>query len=168
MHVRSGIIATLLAMVATGCSTTPDRGIVTGSLPAVSLPSLPAVSALLPSLPTSRARTGPERIGSNLYRVSTEGPRIADPIQRENYALLRAAESTRELGSTHFVVVETGNRSGMQTSGLAGSADPGLLIRVFEMTPGAEPPIGAIDAAEIVQFFGPNFGRERTTSAPAH
>lgn len=149
-----------------GCSSAPPDGVITGSLPGFSAPSLPAVSALLPS-PPSAVPAKPERVGSNLYRISVADRRIDDHIQRENYALLRAAESTRELGATHFVVVNTGAQSGAPTSGLGAAAEPGTLIRVFALPAGAEPPIGAIEAAEIVHFFGPNFGRERTAVAPA-
>lgn len=166
MGALSKVVSALLALGIAACSSAPSGGIVTGSLPSLGNASLPSVGGLLPSMPASGTPIKPERVGSNLYRISTADRRIQDPIQRENYALLRAAESTREVGGTHFIVVNTGNRSGLQTSGLAGSAEPGTLIRVFDMSPGTEPPIGAIDAAEIVHFFGPNFGRERTAAAP--
>jgi hypothetical protein len=170
MRRRSAVLPIAIALVVAGCvagcATSPSGGIVTGSLPALPTPSLPSLGGLQPSTSTGAGATRPERVGSNLYRISTAGPRIDDRIQRENYALLRAAESTREVGATHFVVVNTGSRIETETTSLGSPADPGTLIRVFNLPPGEEPPIGAIQAAEIVQFFGPNFGRERTAAVP--
>lgn len=164
MRPRAVLLLGTLALTLAGCSTSPS-GIVTGSLPSMSMPSLPSMGSLLPSIPSSRMPAGPERVGSNLYRISTAGPRLDDPTQRENYNLLRAAESTQEVGGTHFIVVNTGSRIGTDATGLGSPADTGTLIRVFTLPRGEEPPIGAIEAAEIVHFFGPNFGRLRTSAA---
>ena len=131
------------------------------------LPSFPSVSALLPSadsiIPTLPSNTEPQKsqpVGANLYRVKIDDRRIADSVQRENYALLRAAETTKEAGGTHFIVVSGGNTlAAYGGRGLGSAPDLGALIRVVKVVPGAEAPMGAVAADEIIHFFGPAFGR---------
>ena len=115
---------------------------------------IPSAGSLVPSWGTSSRPRAPERISGNLYRVYAGDRQIEDPIQRENYALLRAAESTKQVGATHFVVVNA-------PEGLPQQPTPpsSALIRVLQLETGAEPPVGAIAADEIIHFFGPAFGR---------
>ncbi len=100
-------------------------------------------------------------MGTNLYRVYSSDRPTDDSIQAENYALLRAAETTKDVGATHFIVVDA---PGHPSAGLLGSGAPSSksanLIRVLKLAPGAESPIGAISADEIIHFFGPTFGRD--------
>lgn len=156
-----------LAAMLGGCSQgQPNLGLTTGSI----LPSLagmsgaPAASKALS--PTAGA--GGERIGVNLYRVSASDRAIADPVARENYALLRAAETAKAAGGTHFIMIQTGDQSSSGFSlsstfagntGSGNSGQFGAYVRVLTLEPGAEVPIGAIVADEIIHFFGPNFGR---------
>ncbi len=145
--------AAAVALAAAGCS-----------LDGSNLPSLSTGSILpsLPSLPTGGSAAGePERIAGNLYRVMATDRKIADTIERENYMLLKAAETTKKVGGTHFVMV----RAGDQTSGLPSLATMtqgrqyGAYIRVIEVDPEQGVPVGAIAADEIIQFFGPKFGK---------
>jgi hypothetical protein len=144
------------------------------SLGGLSLPSLPSISSLLPSsdalpsLSPSNEPRKPERIGTSLYRVVASDRRFDDDVQRENYALLRAAETTKEAGGTHFIVVNGGNHpAGSGSQGLGSAPALGTLIRVLRLERGTEPPIGAVDADEIIHFFGPSFGRtEEQTPRP--
>ncbi|CAN0510904.1 unnamed protein product, partial [Phaeothamnion confervicola] len=107
-------------------------------------------------MPSFASPSGPqraERIGSNLYRVSIGEFRSDDPIQRENYTLLRAAETAQGEGGTHFVIVNLGDQAG--GSGPASRTSGQTLVRVLSLEPGIEPPVGAVSATEIIQFFGP-------------
>jgi len=136
------------------------------------LPSLPSASSLMPNFGGSSGSQRPERISGNLYRVYTNDRRLDDSVQRENYALLRAAEGAKEVGGTHFIVVNA-NQAGVDVgSSTAGSSTSGTFIRVLSLEAGSQPPAGAIAANEIIHFFGPTFGRGQqaqpaTTAAPA-
>lgn len=145
--------------------------ITTGSiLPSLpSLPSasslIPAASALVPSWASGSKPQGPERISGNLYRIPPADTRWDDPIQRENYAMLLAAENAKQVGATHFIVVNA-NQGGALGGGImaltqpASAAPTTTLIRVMTLERNAEPPMGALAADEIIHFFGPQFGRE--------
>ena len=126
------------------------------------LPGAISTGSILPSLPslsTSSTPRKPERIGVNLYRVTVSDRRFDDPIQRENYALLRAAETAKAAGASHFIVVNA--------SQPGATAEIPTMIRVLQLEPGAEPPIGAVSADEIIHFFGPNFARTSQPAPPA-
>ena len=163
MKFRPAVVLIFSAACIAGCAQAPQPGeITTGSI-LPSLPStvselLPSAQSLLPSLPASSTPNKPERIGANLYRISTDDRRIDDTTQRENYALLRAAEVTKNVGATHFIVVNASGPSSVVVS----PAQPQLstMIRTLRLERGAEPPIGAVSADEMVHFFGPAFGRE--------
>ena len=128
--------------------------ITTGSI----IPSLPAVASLVQSTGSSTAGAAPrapERISGNLYRIDASDRRLSDPIQQQNYALLRAAHSTRQLGATHFTVVNAPPGDVR----LPASADSSAMIRIFRLEPGTQPPVGAVTADEIIHFFGPTFSQ---------
>lgn len=170
------VCSTGLITGVTGCAqlNEPGGGITTGSIILPSLPSLPDASSLLPSgstiLPSpsiGSTQRRPERIGGNLYRVAANDRNIDDPIQRENYALLRAAETAKAAGASHFIVVNASQQGAPAGLAAGASGDISTLIRVLQLEPGAEPPIGAVAADEIIHFFGPAFERKSEPSAPA-
>ena len=146
-----------LALLAGGCSQASDgSSIVTGSL-----------GSLLPqAAPSAQPKLPGERISTSLYRVMATDRKFKDAIERENYTLLKAAETTRAVGGTHFMLVKAGDQSsaGLPTlASLSGSATEfGAYIRVLTLDPGAEAPIGAVHAEEIIHFFGPQFARGAT------
>lgn len=135
--------------------------IATGSIgPALpTLPALPSATSLLPNLGATSGPRRPERISGNLFRIHTADRRIDDAVQRENYALLRAAEAAKEVGGTHFIVAD-GTHGRPDVGGGSASGVPGTtLIRVLRLDTDVQPPVGAIAADEIIHFFGPTFGR---------
>lgn len=142
--------------------------ITTGSI-LPSLPSasslIPTASSLVPSWASGSKPQGPERISGNLYRIPPADTRWDDPIQRENYAMLLAAENAKQVGATHFIVVNA-KQGGALGGGImaltqpASAAQATTLIRVMTLERNAEPPMGALAADEIIHFFGPQFGRE--------
>lgn len=148
----AGLLAGILALGA--CAQLPNvNDITTGSI----LPALPSASSLLPVTSTGNGPRPPERISGNLYRIDASDRKIDDAIQRENYGLLRAAESAKELGGSHFIVVKSSEGSDSGSARTVGASQPANLIRVFRIDPDMTPPIGAISVAEIIHFFGPNF-----------
>ncbi len=155
------------ALALAGCAQgTSSTDITTGSiLPA--MPSLPAASTLIPTIGTPSGPRKPERISGNLYRIDATDRKIDDPIQRENYTLLRAAESTKLLGGTHFIVVNAPQGGGLADVRQPGKGQTSAIIRVLQISAGAEPPIGAISTDEIIHFFGPTFGRTLDGQATA-
>ena len=170
MPFRSKLALALVASALAGCAQAPNQdGNVTGSI-APSLSSLtsalPSVSSLVPSFSASTGPRKAERIGTNLYRVYTLDRRIEDRIQRENYALLRAAETARDVGGTHFIVVDADGQTASGPLGLGGQSEPATLIRVLKLAPGAEAPIGAVAADEIIHFFGPTFAQGGKAAPP--
>jgi len=164
MNNTGAVIAVTAALWLSACAQGGDGSeITTGSiLPAMpTLPSAASLTALLPSSGADARLRAPERVSGNLYRVSSADRRLDDMVQRQNYALLRAAEGTRQLGGTHFVVVNG--------SDAADPANPSALIRVMKLDQGVELPLGAVSADEIIHFFGPTFGRsdQAIPTAPA-
>lgn len=154
----TGRLAGITGLLALGaCGQLPSMSdITTGSI----LPALPSASSLLPaSLSTPSGPRPPERVSGNLYRFDASDLKIDDRIQRENYGLLRAAESAKSLGGTHFIVVKTSEGSTPSGPRIPGSGEAGNLIRVFRLDPDMTPPIGAIAVNEIIHFFGPSFNR---------
>lgn len=149
---------TITALLLSACAQGGDGGnIATGSIiPAMpSLPSASSLASLVPAVGEAKPRP-PERVSGNVYRVFSGERKIDDAIQRQNYALLKAAEASKQVGGTHFVVVN-GSDSGDNTNSSS-------LIRIIKLEPGAEAPLGAVSADEIIHFFGPTFGRSERTS----
>ena len=142
------------------------------SAPATAAPAVgsPIVNAAMPGV--GKAGTGKvggaERISGNLFRVVADDRNVSDRIERENYTLLRAAETALAQGGTHFVLVSAGDQS---TTGIPSlkalfsgdrDAEYGAYFRVLKLEPEGKAPFGAMSADEIVHFFGPRFGRTPT------
>lgn len=112
------------------------------------------------------------------FRIVARGNGYTSATAIQDYAILKAAETTKSHGGTHFVVVGGGDASGQGTITTPGQAQttligntayttyspgmvrryvkPGqdLMIRVISVAPGSAPPAGAIYADEIIQFVG--------------
>lgn len=148
-------LAVLMCIGLAGCGATSssenNQGDVTGSLGQGigSLPSLPGVRNLVPSLGSPSSHV--ERIGGNLYRISLTGSGFADARQREDYLTQRAAEVTQAAGGTHFTFVTLGGQAG---GGGAEVSNSDLMFRVVTIVSDAEAPSGAISAAATLQSLG--------------
>ncbi len=155
-------IACLFAVGA--CTQLPSMtDITTGSI----LPALPSASSLVPSMSSTSGPRPAERVSGNLYRIDFSDRKIDDPIQRENYGLLRAAESAKSVGGSHFVVVNSSEGTALGQSRNPAASPGTSLIRVFRVDPDMMPPTGAISVNEIIHFFGPNFSRGPAPAAEA-
>ena len=153
-------VSTPVAAPATIRAPLPSTAVTPAVIPVAAL----APAAALP--PTSAVKGGgAERVSGNLFRIQADDRKIVDHIERENYTLLRAAETTVAQGGTHFVLVSAGDQS---TTGLptlrmivSGNRDAefGAYFRILKIEPDTAAPIGAVSASEMIHFFGPKFGR---------
>ena len=124
--------ATFIALGLAGCAQAPTlASLTTGSI----LPALPSPASLLPATSANGTPRPPERVSGNLYRVFATDRKLQDLEQRANYALLRAAESTRQMGGTHFIIVDTYEGTIPKNAGPAKLGPSGGLIRIFRATP---------------------------------
>jgi hypothetical protein len=119
-----------------------------------------------------------QRMTTDTYRIVARGNAYTGSIAIQDYTLLKAAETTKQAGATHFAIVSAANasRAGAivipgraQTSVVGNSAyttytpatahnfiKPGqdTYIRVFTVSAGRSPPQGFISADEIIEFVG--------------
>jgi hypothetical protein len=115
-----------------------------------------------------------QRMTSEVVRISARGNGYTSNTKIQDYALLKAAETTKEMGGTHFAVISaadatrvgTGvaqtsvNGNLVTTTYTTGSTDtfikPGqdAYIRVLRFPQGSTPPTGAISADEIIAYVG--------------
>lgn len=123
------------------------------------------------------------QMASDLFRIEARGNGYTGRNVVQDYMLLKAAETTKSNGHTHFRVVDQGDASSTAAIVTPGSAQtnfsgrsayttftpatvtpifkPGAdaFIKVFTVQTGQQPPAGAISADEIIQFVGPRVPR---------
>lgn len=119
-----------------------------------------------------------EQVTADTYRIIARGNGYTSNTTIQDYALLKAAETTKQAGATHFLVVSAANASSRGSVTTPGSAQttfsgnvayttyqpgqthefvrPGqdAYIRVVRLRQGEAPPAGAMNADEIIQFVG--------------
>ncbi len=124
-----------------------------------------------------------EQMTTDTFRITARGNGYTGNTTIQDYALLKAAETTKEAGGTHFLVISAADASRvvvgqtastMQTSVIGQTAfttyNPGstytiikpgeqAYIRVLRLRPGEAPPAGALSADEIIQYIGPRVKR---------
>lgn len=125
-----------------------------------------------------------EPVMTDVYRIIARGNGYTSADRVQDFALLKAAETTLAAGASHFVIVDQANRTRVdvvqspgtvQTSVVGrtavstytpGSTDtfikPGesLIIRVVRLKPGEPPPTGALPAQDLVNTLGPRLKQE--------
>jgi hypothetical protein len=84
-----------------------------------------------------------QKLGSNTYKIMAYGNALASPALMRDYAMRKAAETTRQAGNTHFVIVRR------QYVGVGKFPGEELEIRVLTVSPGKPTPRGAISANEV-------------------
>jgi hypothetical protein len=118
------------------------------------------------------------QVSSDVYRISARGNGYTSDTAIQDYALLKAAETTKAAGGTHFQVLSGRDASssgsittpGHATTNVVGRTayttySPGATVEIFKpgqdnyirvlrMTPGQKSP-EAISADEIIQYVGP-------------
>ncbi len=119
-----------------------------------------------------------QQMTSNTFRIVSRGNGYTGQTQVADYTMLKAAETTKQNGATHFLIVSASDASSQgqivtggtaQTSFVGNTAytnytpaqvhsfvRPGqdTYIRILSVKPGEAPPQGAISADEIIQFVG--------------
>ena len=169
MAKQSWLVVLWAGLGVAACAGGPETGSLTTGSILPSMPSLPSASSLLPSFATPSAPGRVERVSGNLYRLPASDRGTTDSIERENYEMLRAAEATRQVGGTHFVIVTlNGPSNGAPFSGGGAVVAGGILLRVLTVPVGSEAPVGAASADEILHSLGPKFGHEPPPGLPAN
>jgi hypothetical protein len=119
-----------------------------------------------------------EQMTADTFRIVAQGNAYTSSTTIQDYALLKAAETTKQAGGTHFTVISAQDASRVsvgqtpavaQTNVIGSTAyttySPGAsytivkpgenaYIRVLRLRPGEQPPAGAFLADEIIQFVG--------------
>lgn len=113
-----------------------------------------------------------ERMSDRTLRITAQGNNFTSENQIFDYLMLKAAETTIELGGTHFVVTNAADLSRYQVVSSPGvffggvyvpptaslASFPGATIIIVFGTPvdaSAAALPGMIDAAEVVRNIGP-------------
>lgn len=119
-----------------------------------------------------------QQITANTFRIVARGNGYTDRTTVQDYAMLKAAETTKRNGGTHFMLVGAEDASRVDQIVTPGSAHttysgnyaytsfspamahsifkPGqdAYIRVIKLGAGEAPPRGAIAADEVITFVG--------------
>jgi hypothetical protein len=103
-------------------------------------------------------------ITRDTYRIVSRGNSYTSTTAVQDYVLLKAAETTKQAGGTHFALISArdASRVSYETFYDRGFAStdteikPGedAHIRVLKLSPGTSAPTGAYNADEIIQFVG--------------
>lgn len=125
-----------------------------------------------------------QQMTADTFRISARGNGYTDSTDVQDYLVLKAAETTREHGGTHFLVIgaaDASRTSQFVTGGTAHTTFTGdtattnftpatiqnifkpgqdAFIRVVNVAPGQTPAPGAIAAVEIIQFVGQRVKRQ--------
>lgn len=120
-----------------------------------------------------------QQVTADTWRIVARGNAYTGGARVQDFVLLKAAETTKAAGGTHFVIgaSQDASRQGAivtsgtsQTTFIGRSAyttftpgdvhtyvKPGqdAYVRVLHILPGSQPPPGALSADEIIQFIGP-------------
>jgi hypothetical protein len=120
-----------------------------------------------------------EQITADTFRIVARGNAYTGGTRIQDFVLLKAAETTKSVGATHFIITASQHASRQsaivtsataQTTSAGGSAfttftpsgvhsyvKPGqdAYVRVLKLAPGSQAPPGALSADEIIQFVGP-------------
>lgn len=119
-----------------------------------------------------------QRMTADTYRIVARGNGYTSSVAIQDYTVLKAAETTKLAGGTHFVIVNSADATrtgtvvvpGQSQTTIAGQTayttyspatvhqfvKPGqdTYIRVITVAAGQAPPPGAIQADEIIQYVG--------------
>jgi hypothetical protein len=119
-----------------------------------------------------------EQMTADVYRIKSRGNAYTDKTTVQDYVLLKAAETTKSAGGTHFLLISGQDASRQVTVTSPGSATttvaggvavtsyspptsdtvikPGqdAYVRILKVSAGQQAPAGAFSADEIVKFVG--------------
>jgi len=119
-----------------------------------------------------------EQMSADVFRIKSRGNGYTDATTVQDYVLLKAAETAKSIGGTHFQIIDAADATRQQvvtTPGVVNTSvysnvafttysppstsivkKPGqdVYIRVLRLPVGQQPPAGAFVADDIVQFIG--------------
>jgi hypothetical protein len=119
-----------------------------------------------------------EQMTADVFRIKSRGNAYTDQTTVQDYVMLKAAETTKSAGATHFQLISANDASRQDVITTPGSVNTSVVgqtaistytppttstmikpgqdayIRVLRLTPGQQPPAGAFAADEIIQFVG--------------
>ena len=119
-----------------------------------------------------------QQMTANTFRIVARGNGYTSGTAIQDYTILKAAETTRQHGATHFQIISASNASSTGHIVVPGQANttfvgntamttyspstvhqyvrPGqdTYIRIINVAPGQQPPHGVFSADEIIQFVG--------------
>jgi hypothetical protein len=119
-----------------------------------------------------------EQVTSDTFRIVTRGNGYTNATTIQDYTLLKAAETAKQNGGTHFLLISAADASSTGQYVMAGTSQttfagntafttstPGTVttfvkpgqdayIRIINVKPGQAPPAGAVSADEIIQYIG--------------
>ena len=124
-----------------------------------------------------------QQMTANTFRIVARGNGYTARTTVQDYMMLKAAETTKQNGGTHFIVISAADASSIQTHVSSGYAQTSLVgnrayttyspptatnifkpgedayIRVFNVPNGTEAPPGGVPADEIIRFVGSRVAR---------
>ena len=124
-----------------------------------------------------------QQMTANSFRIASRGNGFTGRSQVQDYTMLKAAETAKQHGATHFAIISSDDASRVDqfvTSGtsrttFAGNTayttyNPGQVhnfykpgqdtyIRIMTIPQGHAPPHGAISADEVIQYVGSRVAR---------
>jgi hypothetical protein len=122
--------------------------------------------------------TSAEQMSADVFRIKSRGNGYTDVSTVQDYVLLKAAETTKSVGGTHFQVIDQSDATQQQIINTPGTVNtsvygsvafttysppsssiikkPGqdVYIRVLRLPAGQQAAAGVFAADEIVQFIG--------------
>ncbi|MFZ1104971.1 MAG: hypothetical protein WAN86_19320 [Hyphomicrobiaceae bacterium] len=125
-----------------------------------------------------------QQMTANSFRIVARGNGYTPATTVQDYAILKAAETTKQAGGTHFAIISASDASSAGHVVVPGQAHtsvvgrtayttytpatayrfvrPGqdVYIRVLTVQPGRQPPPGAFSADEIIRYVGGRVKRE--------
>jgi hypothetical protein len=120
-----------------------------------------------------------EPVMTDVYRITARGNAYTGSSQVQDFALMKAAETTIATGGTHFIILGETDQTNLSTAQTPGTMQtsvygstafttytPGMtynivkpgqavMIQVIRLSPGETLPPGACPAMDIVQTIGP-------------
>lgn len=101
-----------------------------------------------------------QRVSAAIYRIAVPATGLPDRTSVHDYTLLKAAETTKRIGGTHFMVISGAD---VQPAGLPPMASPApnsgavpyaAYIKVLTLDPAEIAPSGALSVEETLHFLG--------------
>lgn len=124
-----------------------------------------------------------QKITSDTYRIVSRGNGYTNSTAIQDYTFLKAAETTRDAGATHFIFTSMADATRNEIGQTAGTTNttfygrtavstytPGQVysvskpgqdsyIKIFTLPSGATAPPGSFSAAEVIANIGPRVTR---------